>query len=70
METGLPKLLNDTNYNGDSLSSLLIDGPPVPDIGSTVVISNCQVEPSSESPSKAWTGKRVLCSFSSNRFVV
>ncbi|KAH9284212.1 Histone-lysine N-methyltransferase 2E [Echinococcus granulosus] len=38
----------------------------VPEIGSTVVISENQTESVCDSPSKIWTGKRVLCSFSAN----
>ncbi|VDK34900.1 unnamed protein product [Taenia asiatica] len=38
----------------------------VPEIGSTVVISENQSESVCDSPSKIWTGKRVLCSFSAN----
>ncbi|KAM7535393.1 hypothetical protein Aperf_G00000091138 [Anoplocephala perfoliata] len=38
----------------------------VPDIGSTVVISENQSETSCDSPSKIWTGKRAVCSFSAN----
>nr|CUU99755.1 hypothetical transcript [Hymenolepis microstoma] len=38
----------------------------VPDIGSTVDISENQAEPVCDSPSKVWTGKRAVCSFSAN----
>ncbi|VDN97260.1 unnamed protein product [Rodentolepis nana] len=38
----------------------------VPDIGSTVDISENQAELVCDSPSKVWTGKRAVCSFSAN----
>ena len=39
----------------------------VPEIGSTVVISENQPEIFCDSPSKIWTGKRAVCTFSANK---
>ncbi len=69
MDTGLLNLINNTGVDGRFLLPSA-EEPPVPEIGSTVVISqNNQVECTTDSPSKIWSGKRVLCSFSSNKYV-
>ncbi|VDM26757.1 unnamed protein product, partial [Hydatigera taeniaeformis] len=53
--------------NGEfPLTILHLNDDIVPEIGSTVVISENQSESVCDSPSKIWTGKRVLCSFSAN----
>ncbi|KAL7060764.1 hypothetical protein AAHC03_010147 [Spirometra sp. Aus1] len=44
--------------------------PPVPDVGSNVVINeHNKTIPIFGSPPKIWSGKRVLCSFSANGYV-
>lgn len=58
------------NLQGDDLSLPIpssSDEILVPDIGSTVDISENQSESICESPSKVWTGKRAVCSFSANK---